>query len=239
MAKKTKTEGDSRARRAAARRCPTPRASTCSRDEAARRSTSARRARSASGSPRTSPARRTRAAGRAGSSVIEILVTADRGRGAARRAELHQAPPAALQHPAARRQVLSLRRHQPRRGVPARLLHPRAPPRRTAPTSAPSRRRSGCGRRSTCSASCSSTGPARAPSRAGARACPASTTTSSAARRPASATSTARSTGATSTAIVDFLSGRYRQVDERAGGEDGRGRRRRRTSSGRPSSATA
>ena len=54
----------------------------------------------------------------------------DRGRGAARRAELHQAPPAALQHPPARRQVLPLRRDQPRRGLPARLLHPRAPPAR-------------------------------------------------------------------------------------------------------------
>ena len=41
---------------------------------------------------------------------IESLVTANRGRGAARRAELHQAPPAALQHPPARRQVLPLRR---------------------------------------------------------------------------------------------------------------------------------
>ncbi len=53
-----------------------------------------------------------------------------RGRGAARRAELHQAPPPALQHPPARRQVLSLRRGQPRRGLPAGLLHAReAPPR--------------------------------------------------------------------------------------------------------------
>ncbi len=52
----------------------------------------------------------------------------DRGRGAARRAELHQAPPAALQHPPARRQVLPLRLRQPRRGLPARLLHPREAP---------------------------------------------------------------------------------------------------------------
>ena len=54
----------------------------------------------------------------------------DRGRGAARRAAVHQAPPPDLQHQAARRQVLSLRRDQPRRGVPARLLHARAPPAR-------------------------------------------------------------------------------------------------------------
>ena len=52
----------------------------------------------------------------------------ERGRGAARRAAVHQAPPAAVQHPAARRQVVSVHRDQPRRGVPARLLHPRAPP---------------------------------------------------------------------------------------------------------------
>ena len=53
-----------------------------------------------------------------------------RGRGAAHRAELHQAVQAAVQHPAARRQVVSLHRDQPRRGLPARLLHARAPPAR-------------------------------------------------------------------------------------------------------------
>ena len=52
----------------------------------------------------------------------------DRGRGADRRAAVHQAPSADPQRQAARRQVLSLHRDQPRRGVPARLLHPRAPP---------------------------------------------------------------------------------------------------------------
>ena len=56
----------------------------------------------------------------------------ERGRGAARRAAVHQAPPAAVQHPPARRQVLPLHRDQRRRGVPARLLHPRAPPLRPA-----------------------------------------------------------------------------------------------------------
>ena len=53
-----------------------------------------------------------------------------RGRGPAHRAELHQAVPAALQHPAARRQVLPVHRDQPRRGLPARVLHARAPPAR-------------------------------------------------------------------------------------------------------------
>ena len=52
----------------------------------------------------------------------------DRGRGAAARAELHQAVQAALQHPAARRQVLPVHRDQPGRGLPARVLHARAPP---------------------------------------------------------------------------------------------------------------
>ncbi len=50
-----------------------------------------------------------------------------RGRGAARRAGLHQAVPAALQHPPARRQVLPVHRDLARRGLPARLLHARAP----------------------------------------------------------------------------------------------------------------
>ena len=51
-----------------------------------------------------------------------------RGRGAAGRAELHQAVPPALQHPPARRQVLPVHRDLARRGLPARLLHARAPP---------------------------------------------------------------------------------------------------------------
>ena len=51
-----------------------------------------------------------------------------RGRGAARRAELHQAVQAALQHPPARRQVLPVHRDQARRGFSAGVLHARAPP---------------------------------------------------------------------------------------------------------------
>ena len=50
-----------------------------------------------------------------------------RGGGAAGRAGLHQAVPAALQHPSARRQVLSVHRDLAGRGLPARLLHARAP----------------------------------------------------------------------------------------------------------------
>ncbi len=191
--------------------CPTPPASTSSTTPRARSSTSARRARSASGSPRTSRRRRDPAdlAGR----PDRVPRHLDRGRGAARRAELHQAPPAALQHPPARRQVLPLRLRQPRRGLPARLLHPREAPGRAAPTSAPSPAPSACARRSTCSASSSSSAPARAPSPAAAPAAPASTTTSSAAGRPASATSAREEYRRNVDAIVDFLSGRYRQVE--------------------------
>ena len=162
----------------------------------------------------------------------------DRGRGAARRAELHQALPAAVQHPAARRQVLSLRRGQPRRGVPARLLHPRAAPAEPRLLRARSRAPSGCARRSTCSASSSSTAPARARSPAGARASPASTTTSSAARRPASATSTGRSTGATSTRSSTSSPAATARSSGDLERQDGARPPRRRTSSGRRSSAT-
>ena len=160
-----------------------------------------------------------------------------RGRGAARRAELHQAPPAALQHPPARRQVLPLRRAsastRTTRGStsPARSTAP------AAPTSAPSPAPSGCARPSTCSASSSSSAPARAPSPAGARAAPASTTTSSAAGRPASATSARRSTGATSTrssTSSPAATARSRPTSRRRW----RRRRRRGNSSGPPSTAT-
>ena len=123
-----------------------------------------------------------------------------RGGGAAGRAELHQAVPAALQHPPARRQVLPVHRDLAGRGFPARLLHPRAPPRQPCSTSAPTPTPSGCGPRSRCSRRCSCSAPARAPSPGGAAATPASTTTSSAARLPAWATSRARTTARASTA---------------------------------------
>ena len=108
-----------------------------------------------------------------------------------------------------------------------------------APTSAPSPAPSGCARRSTCSASCSSSAPARGRSRAAAPAVPASTTTSSAAGRPASATSSREEYRRNIDAIVDFLSGRYRQVERDLEREDGRGGRGARSSSGRRSTATA
>ena len=51
-----------------------------------------------------------------------------RGRGAADGEHVHQGVQAALQRPPARRQVLSVSRDLARRGLPARLLHARAPP---------------------------------------------------------------------------------------------------------------
>ena len=63
--------------------------------------------------------------------TIETIVTADRGRGAAPRAEPRQAPPAAVQRPAARRQVVPVHRGHGRGRLPARHVHARAaPPRR-------------------------------------------------------------------------------------------------------------
>ena len=53
-----------------------------------------------------------------------------RGRGAPRRAEPGQAPPAAVQHPAARRQVVPVHRGHGRGRVPARDVHARAAPAR-------------------------------------------------------------------------------------------------------------
>ena len=110
--------------------------------------------------------------------------------------------------------------------LPARLLHPRAAPRRAAPTSGPfsSAKRV----RETLDLlgklfqyrTCEGAG-ARPPLRQS----PASTTTSSAARRPASATSTGRSTARNIDAIVDFLSGRYREIERDLEDEDGGGRR--------------
>ena len=111
-------------------RLPLPRraAATCS--------TSARRSRCGRACARTS---RPGAATRAPS--IPQLVAADRrprgdrhrdrGRGAAPRAEPRQAPPAAVQRPPARRQVVPVHRRHGRGRVPARDVHARAaPPRR-------------------------------------------------------------------------------------------------------------
>ena len=131
---------------------------------------------------------------------IESLVVATEAEALLTEQNVHQAVQAALQHPAARRQVLSLHRDLPRRGLPARLLHARAPPPR-ARLLRPVLERQARARHAR---------PARqglpVPLLRGRRARPrtparrAWTTTSSAAGRPASATSPRRSTARASTA---------------------------------------
>ncbi len=143
----------------------------------------------------TSPTRSPAAATEMVDSIesVEFLLVGHRDRGAARRAELHQAVPAALQHPAARRQVLSVHRDLDGRGVPARLLHARAPPARPACTSA--RTRAPSARAATLDTARQGLPVPLLPghrARAGAPARRAWTTTSSAAGRPASATSRPR-----------------------------------------------
>ena len=120
---------------------------------------------------------------------IESARRRHRGRGAAHRAELHQAVQAALQHPAARRQVLPLHRDQPRRGLPARLLHPRAPPARARVLRSLLERQARARHARPARQDLPVPllrGPGAGPALAARRAW---TTTSSAARRPASATS--------------------------------------------------
>ena len=157
---------------------------------------------------------------------IEASGRPDRVRGAAGGAELHQAVQAALQHPPARRQVLSLHRDLARRGLPPGLLHPRAPPPRPRLLRALLATPSGCARRSRCSgrSSCSAPAPARAgPAQ---RLRPAWTTTSSVARRRVSATSDARSYRRGIDGVIDFLSGRYREIERDLEDEDEGGSRR-------------
>ena len=123
-----------------------------------------------------------------------------RGRGAAGRAELHQAVPAALQHPPARRQVLS-RSSRSRSTRTSRACTSRASATaRAAPTSGRTPTPSACAPRSRCSRRCSCSARAPAPSRGGAAAARAWTTTSSAARRRAWATSPRSTTARASTA---------------------------------------
>ena len=161
-----------------------------------------------------------------------------RGRGAARRAELHQAPPAALQHPPARRQVLPLRR------ASASTRTTRAstsPARSTAPDRAYFGPFSSAKRvRETLDLlgklfqfrTCEGAEPGR---RSGSpcldyyiKRCGA----------PCVGYVSQEEYRRNIDAIVDFLSGRYRQVEARRGGEDGGGRRRRRNSSAPRSTAT-
>ena len=136
-----------------------------------------------------------------------------RGRGAAHRAELHQAVQAALQHPPARRQVLSVHRDLARRGLPARLLHARAPPPRPRSTSARTRTPSASAARSTCSARSSCSAPARAPSPAGARGSPCLDYYIKRCGAPCVGYVDKEEYREAIDGVVAFLSGRYREIE--------------------------
>ena len=195
-------------------RCPTGRASTCSAMRSGKviyvgKAKSIRKRVASHFSNPVSAARRDGRRDRR----HRVRARLHRGRGAAGRAELHQAVPAALQHPPARRQVLSVHRDLDGRGVPARLLHARAPPPRPPLLRPVLQRQARRAARSTCSARSSCSARARAPSRAGAAARRAWTTTSSAAGRPASATSRAEEYRSRSTASSPSCPGRYREIE--------------------------
>ena len=157
---------------------------------------------------------------------IDFVGDRQRGGGAAGRAELHQAVPAAVQHPAARRQVLSVHRDLAGRALSRASTSRASATGPTGPTSALSRAPSGCARRSTCWAGSSRTAPARAASRAAHPAAPASTTSSSAARRPASATSARRTTARTSTRSSTSSPAATAQIERELEQRHGGGRRR-------------
>ena len=123
-----------------------------------------------------------------------------RGRGAAHRERVHQALQAALQHPPARRQVLSVPGDLARRGLSARVLHARAPPQGPRLLRAVLERQEGARHARPAAEGVRVSLLQRQPSRAGAAARRAWTTTSSAAGRPAWATSPRRSTARRSTA---------------------------------------
>ena len=112
-----------------------------------------------------------------------------RGRGAPPRAEPRQAPPAAVQRPAARRQVVPLHRGHARGRVPARDVHARAPPPRRPLLRALREREEGARDARRAQPRLPLPALRGAAARAAAAASRASTSTSSAASRPASAAS--------------------------------------------------
>ena len=125
---------------------------------------------------------------------------AERGRGAAPRAEPRQAPPAAVQRPAARRQVVPVHRGHRRRRVSARDVHPRAAPARHGLLRPVREREEGARDARRAQSRLPVPAVRGAEARAATRASRASTSTSSAARRRASARSPRRTTGRSSTA---------------------------------------
>ena len=143
---------------------------------------------------------------------LEVIVTRQRGGGAPPRADARQAPPAAVQRPAARRQVVPVHRRHGRGRLPARHVHARAPPawRRLL---RPVREREE-GARDARRAQPRLPLPARARgrSRAATRASRASITTSTGAWRPASATCRRRTTRELIDGVVQFLSGDTKSI---------------------------
>ena len=170
--------------------------------------------------------------------LVRLHRDRERGRGPAGRAALHQAAPAAVQHPPARRQVLPVHRASRSRSASHACTSRESGTAPSGRTSGRSRVPSACARRSTCWASCSRTARATARSRAARRAARAWTTTSSAARPPASTTSARPDYRANIEAIISFLSGQLPRDRARAGAADERPRPRPRSSSRRPCSAT-
>ena len=179
-----------RARRAAesaageARRLPLPRRRRRASSTSARRSRCAARAHRTSRRATTHARRSAQLPERVAD--VEVIVTGTRGRGAPPRAEPRQAPPAAVQRPAARRQVVPVHRRHGRGRVPARDVHARAAPARRRLLRAVREREEGARDARRAQPRLPRTGRARGRSRAGTRASRASTTTSTAAWRPAS-----------------------------------------------------
>ena len=143
---------------------------------------------------------------------VEVIVTRHRGRGAAPGAEPRQASPAAVQRPAARRQVVPVHRGHGRGRLPASDVHARAAPARGRLLRPVREREEGArdARRAQPRLPVPALrGPEARPPLAGSRA---STTTSSAAWRRASATSRRRTTAQIIDGVIEFLSGETRPI---------------------------
>ena len=213
--------------RPSARPCRTPRASTSSRTRRARSSTWARprsiRKRVAGAllaSRRRPRLRRHGLPDRRG----RLHRHGDRGRGAAHRAALHPPAPAALQRPPARRQVLPVHRDLAGRGLPARLLHARAAPAQPRVLRARSATPSACARRSTCSGKIFQHRTCDGPEPGRASGSPCLDYYIKRCQAPCVGYISKEEYRENIDTIIDFLSGRYRQIERGArGGDEARG----------------
>ena len=137
----------------------------------------------------------------------------DRGRGAAGRAELHQAPPAASSTSGcattSRTRTSGSRSTRTSRASTSRASATAA----TAPTSVRSATPSACARRSTCSARSSSTAPATAPEPGRASGSPCLDYYIKRCQAPCVGYISKEEYRANIESIIDFLSGRYRQIE--------------------------